>query len=183
MLVLGIDIGGKTRNGFGLVDSKGCNLIESSYVSYDENGTPLEHRKKILLEAIRYLDKYEVDYILFEKINLFRGSNISHLSNILSLCRVQTTLMDNLSDRVKIACVIVRTWKAQVLGNGNADKDDALKFVGMVYPKVNLDAVEYTKKTRKKKIVKNHDMADAICIALFGVKNKSVMDENILSNL
>ena len=165
MKILALDIGGKTRNGFALMDIETKELIETSYILYDTKLTPLDHRKKILAEVQRYYYNNEVDAIVFERVNLFRGGRVSPLANIMSLCKVQSTIIDNMSDIVDIYDVPVRTWKAISLGSAKADKDDSIKMVEKLYPTIELKLPKYKKK-ESNEFVYNHDLADAICIAL-----------------
>lgn len=165
MKILALDIGGKTRNGFALMDIETKELIETSYILYDTKLTPLDHRKKILAEVQRYYYNNQVDAIIFERVNLFRGGRVSPLANIMSLCKVQSTIIDNMSEIVDIYDVPVRTWKAISLESAKADKDDSIKMVEKLYPTIELKLPKYKKKDSNE-FVYNHDLADAICIAL-----------------
>jgi len=177
MFILGIDIGGKTRNGFALIDSENGNLIKYSDIPYDKKGTPLLHRQKIVQEINEYLSEYKVDNIVFERINLFRGGFNSRLSSIVSLCKVQTSIIDNFSDKVIISETDVRHWKSLVFGNGNAEKEDALKYVKTFYPEVNLKIDRKPTKKDPSTYIENHDLADAVCIATYGVKNINELND------
>ena len=165
MNILALDIGGKTRNGFALMNIETKELIETSYILYDTKLTPLDHRKKILAEVQRYYYNNQVDAIIFERVNLFRGGRVSPLANIMSLCKVQSIIIDNMSDIVDIYDVPVRTWKAISLESAKADKDDSIKMVEKLYPTIELKLPKYKKK-ESDEFVYNHDLADAICIAL-----------------
>lgn len=168
MTVLGLDIGGKSRNGFCVMDSE-YKIKEYSYIQYDNSKTAYEHRIKINNEIERYLNKYNVDCILFEKVMLYRGQNVSPLANIMSLCRVQTSIIDKFSDRVDICEIPTRTWKSRVLGSAKADKNDAIDYVRNHYPDVNLEIlVEHKRKDNE--IIINHDLADSICIGIAGCR-------------
>lgn len=163
MNVLGMDIGGKTRNGFCLMNDKEV-VLETSFIIYDNKQTPLAHRSRILYEAKRYIENYKVDYLVFERINLFRGKGVSPLANIISLCKLQTTLIDNLSDKVIISDIAVRTWKSKILGNGNATKEDSIQFVLKKYPNIDIKLPKYKRKDPDA-FIYNHDLCDAIAIA------------------
>ena len=63
MNILALDIGGKTRNGFALMDTETKELIETSYILYDTKLTPLDHRKKILAEIQRYYYNKNIFFI------------------------------------------------------------------------------------------------------------------------
>jgi len=180
MNILAIDIGGKTRNGFALINSETMKLLSYSFIPYDTKKTPLDHRNKIVSEIHKYLKDNKVNYIVFEKINLFRGASISRLSGIISLCRVQTTIINNFSDLTNITEIDVRKWKASVLGSANADKDDAVNYVTMNYPDVDLKIPKYVKKDPDA-FSYNHDLADAICIGCFSVYNEDELKKNLLN--
>lgn len=168
MNILGMDIGGKTRNGFCLMNDKEV-ILETSFIVYDNKQTPLDHRFKILSEVNRYLNNYDIKYILFERINLFRGRGVSPLANIISLCKLQTTLIDNLSDKVTISDIAVRTWKSKILGSGNATKEDSIQFVSRKYPNIDIKLPKYKRKDPDA-FIYNHDLCDACCIANFGCR-------------
>lgn len=165
MNILGMDIGGKTRNGICLMDSDSKEILKYSTIVYDNKSTPLEHRKKILNEVLLYIDEYGVDCLVFERINLFRGQGISPLANIISLCKLQTTLIDNLSDKLSIYDIMVKSWKSRILKSGNATKEDSVNLVRSRYPDVETKIV-IPHARKDDEIVDNHDLCDSICIAL-----------------
>lgn len=173
MKVLGIDIGGKTRTALCLMDDG--NIVDYTYIKYDNKSTPLNHREKINLAITTYEIRHYIDYILFERINLYRGRNVSPLANIISLCRVQTTIINKFSNSIVISDVPVKSWKSKVLGSGNATKQDAIDYVKKYYPDVDLNIlVEHKRKDNE--IIENHDLADAILIA----KSAFILGEDYL---
>ena len=114
-------------------------------------------------------EKFPVDVTLYEKINLFRASKIS-LPSILSLCKVQTSILDNFSDKATIIEIPVQSWKAMVLknyGGAHADKDSAINWViENEIDKHNLDIpIQVEVGVRKKVLEFNHDLADAISMS------------------
>lgn len=153
---------GKQEIGFAVRNADG-ELLAWDYVPYDSK-TPWEHRQKICKKIDELNDKYIFDTLIFEKINLYRGGFISHLSGILSLCRVQSTIIDKYSSRYNIYQVNVQSWKSKILGSAKATKEDAINYVHKNYPDVNTD-VEIIYKRKENEIVDNHDMCDAICIS------------------
>lgn len=177
MNILAVDIGGSTRNGFCLMNTETKEIIRHSYLMYDNKLTKLDHRKKILKEIQSYYHTNQVDAIIFEKINLYRGRRISPLANILSLCRVQTMIIDNMSDLLPIYEVSVKTWKAISLGKATAQKEDSIKMVKIKYPNIDLIV---PKKRADAKVEYNHDLADAIMIARAVAINprKMLLEEN-----
>lgn len=138
-------------------------LLFYENIPYDSS-TPWEHRQKIVKEIEKLNEEYIFDTIIFEKINLYRGGFISHLSGILSLCRYQSTLIDKFSGKYDIYQVNVQSWKSKILGSSKATKDDAIAYVKKNYPEVNLQR-EIVHKRKENEIIESHDLADAICIS------------------
>ena len=152
----------KQEIGFAVRNADG-ELLAWDYVPYDSE-TPWEHRQKIIKKIEELNESYIFDTIIFEKINLYRGGFISHLSGILSLCRVQSTIIDKFSEKYEIYQVNVQSWKSKVLGSGKATKEDAINYVKEHYPQVDYKVV-IKHKRKDDEIVDNHDMCDAICIS------------------
>lgn len=162
MNILACDIGGSTRNGFCLMDTETKEIMRHSYITFDKKLTKLDHRKKILAEIQDYFYNDQVDAMIFEKVNLFRGGRISPLNNIMSLCKVQCIIIDNMSDLLPIYEIPVKTWKAISLGSATADKEKSVEMVKIKYPTIDLIV---PKKRANAKVEYNHDLADAIMIA------------------
>lgn len=164
MIVIGCDLGNKSRNSLAVVNDNG-DLLDWSRITYNSKDiTPWQHRKNILTNIQDYINKYSPDYILFEKVNLFVGRHISKLNNIMSLAFLQASIINEFSEHIGIAEVDVRSWKSCILKNGNATKDDSVNYVLQRYPEVNLEIVVPHKRKANEVIIDN-DTADAICIA------------------
>lgn len=174
--VLGIDIGGATRMGVALTDNNTKRLIYYSSIKRRDVKNNLEHRMNLVNEIRNILNKYPVDIILIESIRLFSYGRIQ-MSTILSLQKVHTTLVNEFSNIVDIYQIDVRSWKAKVLGNGNADKNESIRYVQNKYPEIEL--IDEIVKPIKKEIVLelNADLADAICIS-----ESLKFDDSILKN-
>lgn len=171
-MIIGIDLGNKSRNSIAVMNNK-LKLCDYSSLKYDaKQTTPWEHRKKICKQIQKYIDKYHLtkkDWILFEKINGFMHGYKSKLVNITSLAFIQATIINEFSDKISIAEVPVVSWKTVVLGNRAAKKEDSVAYVEKYYPKVNLTViVEHKRKATE--YLKDDDTADAICIACYGNK-------------
>ena len=167
MNLLSVDIAGKARNGFALRNDNGELLWWDTLPKLKE--TPVEHRAKIVKIIKKCMDQFPVDIILYEKINLFRCSKIS-LPSILSLCKVQTSILDNFSNKCTIIEIPVQSWKAMVLknfGGAHADKEGAINWViENEIEKHNLDVpITVEVGVRKKTTEFNHDLADAIAMS------------------
>lgn len=151
-------------------------LLCWNYLKYDSKN-PVEHRQKLTRILLDYFETYKYDIILYEQINLFRRGLIN-LSSIISLARVQTTILDNFSDKCKIVEIPVRSWKAMVLKNyhgANSDKDDAINWVidnEIEKNNKDIDLLVTTGGTRKQYLEFNHDMADAICQSMVITEDK-----------
>ena len=102
--------------------------------------------------------------MIFENIRLF-SKGLIQLQTILSLNKVQTTIINEFSDKFDIFGIDVRTWKARVLGNGNAEKIDSLNYVKRKHPEVNLIDEIYMPKKKITVLELDADLADAICIS------------------
>lgn len=169
MIVLGVDLGNKSRNGLAVMNSQEEQLLDYSYFIYSESPNPYEHRKRIIHKMREYIDKYKVDTIIFEKVNLYVGQHISKLNNIMSLAFIQATIINEFSDDCDIIQIDVRSWKSRILGSAKADKNDAVNYAMNHYPNVNLEIlVEHKRKDNE--VIINHDLADSICIACAGCR-------------
>lgn len=180
-MIIGCDLGNRSTNGLALIDNASLNILEYKYIRYDR--TPYHHRKEIVQIINDWIEKYYLglkDYILFEKINLYRGGYISKLSNIVSLAFLQATLINEFSERISISEVNVQTWKAKILKSKTATKDDAVRYVTLRFPYVNLDLV-IKHKRKEDEIIKCHDLADACCIAEYGVRCNIEISKNTVN--
>lgn len=183
-MIIGVDLGNKSRNCIAVMDSN-YKIYEYSSLTYnDKETTPYEHRQKICKQIYEYIEKYKLtknDWLLFEKISSFMHGYRSKLTNITSLAFIQATLINEFSDLISISEVAVVSWKAKVLNNMGGTKEDAIDYVKKYYPEINLDIIEHHKR-KGDIIVKNHDLADAICIACYGnLVDKNKLVENIVN--
>lgn len=162
--IMGIDLGGSTRMGIALIDNNNGELLDYSTIRIIDTKTPLAHRLKLIDKIHEFNDRYKVDILLYESIRLFSKGHIQ-LPTILSLNKVQTTIINEFSNTFPIYQVDVRSWKSRVLGNANLDKYESIKYVTSKFPQVNvLD--EIIKPIKKETILElNHDLCDSICIA------------------
>lgn len=175
MITLGIDLGNKSRNSIAVIDENE-NVLEWSRITYDgKTTTPLEHRKTICKQIRAYIKKYHLtkkDYLVFEKVNLFMGGHISKLSNIMSLAFIQATIINEFSKSIQIVEVPVVTWKSKVLGTRQASKSDSVAFVEKRYPEIDL-TIFVPHKRKADEYIKDNDTADAICIGIYGQREKT----------
>lgn len=162
--VLGIDMGTSGRSGLALWDSSANSILQYETIRRIDSKTNLEHRRKVL-DAIRNINEnFGTDIIIFESVRLFSYGKIQ-MGTILSLNKMQTTIINEFSDLCDIYQVDVRSWKSRVLGNANVGKDESIKYVQRKYPHINL-LDEIVKPIKKEIILEiNADLADAICIA------------------
>lgn len=181
-MIIGIDLGNKSRNSISVVD--GTELLDYSSLKYDSKTTTTwAHRKKICAQIQEYIDKYNLtkdDWILFEKINGFMHGYKSKLVNITSLAFIQATIINEFSEQISIAEVPVISWKTVVLGNKAAKKEDSVAYVEKHYPQVDLNVV-IEHKRKGPEYLKDDDTADAICIGLYGniVDKKKLVERQV----
>ena len=162
--VLAVDLGGATRMGVALYNNNEHKLLAYDTVKRKDAKTNLDHRFNLIDSINDILSNHKIDVLLFESIRLFSYGKIQ-LPTILSLNKVQTTLINEFSDKMDIYQVDVRAWKARVLGNGNADKNASVIYVRHKYPDIDLlDEIEYPRK-KETMFEINHDLADAIAIS------------------
>lgn len=183
MLILGIDLGNKSRNSISIMDEK-LDLLDYSTLLYDGSISVWQHRKNICAQIQQYIDKYHLtkdDYIIFEKINLFMRNKVSRLVNITSLAFLQATIINEFSEKISISQVPVQSWKTLVLGSRSSTKEDSVKYVEEHYPQVDLNVVIHHPR-KGDEIKKDDDTADSICISVYGhLINKKKLDENLVN--
>ena len=179
--VMGVDIGGATRMGVSLFDNVDNKLLDYKTIRRCDSDTNLAHRLSLLHTILDMYSKYGIDILIFESIRLFTYDRIQ-LPTILSLCRVQTTIINQCSDKFPIYSVDVRSWKSRVLGSANSDKHASIALVRHRFPQVNLiDAIEHPRK-KEVELQLNHDLADSICISLCLRLDESILqDKNKLN--
>lgn len=179
--ILAIDIGGATRMGLAAYNLTDKKLLDYATIKRTDVKTNLHHRLQLVDEIKEFNNKYDIDLLLFESIRLFSYGHIQ-LPTILSLNKVQTTILNEFSNDFDIYQVDVRAWKARVLGAANADKHASLTFVKHKYP--DIDLLDEIVKPRKGETVfeLNHDLADSIAIAhCLNIDYSILQDKNKLN--
>jgi hypothetical protein len=178
-MVIGIDLGNKSRNSIAVLDK--FTLLDWTRFNFEDSDSAWQHRRKIVKQIQYYIDKYKLtsdDWILFEKINSFMHGYRSKIENITSLAFIQATIINEFSDKISIVEVPVVSWKAKVLGNRGAKKEDSIAYVEKYYPQVDLDIIIEHKRKGTTEIKKDDDTADAICIGLYGnIVNKKELEK------
>jgi Holliday junction resolvasome RuvABC endonuclease subunit len=76
---------------------------------------------------------------------------------------------------VPLYYVTPQRWKKEVLGANTADKDDAINFCKQNCPNISLKATKRSK-------VDSDGIADAICIAVYGMKQEIIRSKHINTN-
>lgn len=153
IVLMAIDIGGASENGITIMNERE-QILHYESVKFNKSLGKGHHRREISKHISFLVDTYNVQRILVERVNLFRGDSVSKLANIESLSRLVAGITDATYDRCQIYDVAVKSWKAQVLGNTSKDKQFAINYVKLLY---KLDVSEH--------------VADSICIAVFGIRN------------
>jgi len=144
--VLGIDAS-TVSCGFAIVDGK--QLLQWRHLPLKGSQTHKERRRLVALRCMKLEAKYKPDLIAIERLRLFHRGMIK-FETIVALASLWAIISDAVS--VPTFTVPTQTWKRVVLGRGNATKDDSVAWVKREY---GIDV--------------NHDVADAICIARFGL--------------
>ena len=176
--VLGIDLGGASRNGLALYSNEDKKLLYHKTIKRYEASSNLEHRNNVIMEMKTINEEYGIDIIIFEAIRLFSYGKIQ-LQTILSLNKMQTTIINEFSDICDIYQVDVRSWKSRVLGSANADKSFSLMHIKNKYPNVNIYDEIYHPRIKETEIQLNHDICDAICISeVLKFDNSILQDKN-----
>lgn len=152
-ILMAIDIGGASRNGITIMNEKEQILYTDVYPYISKLGKG-NHRREISKHIRNLVIEHKVERLQVERVNLFRGNNISKLANIESLSRLVSGITDATYDLCPIYDVAVQTWKSQVLGDTSKNKEPAIWYVKMIY---KMDVV--------------HDQADSICQAIYGIRN------------
>lgn len=145
----GVDIGGSTRVGICIIDDDE-NILYSTNIPKSNKTSPSQHRRAVASAVLELVIKYEVEAIGVERVKMHRGSRLSKLSSIVSLAKATGTLLDTIDVNCKVYDFETISWKAKILGNKAASKEDAVNFIQLHYG-----------------ISVPHDEADAICQALY----------------
>lgn len=159
IVLMALDIGGASENGITIMNEAEQIIYKESYLFNSKLGKG-QHRRNLSQHIRELCVLYKVQRIIVERVKLFRGNHISKLSNIESLSRLVAGITDATFDICPIYDVEVRTWKSQVLGNISKDKEYSINYVKLMY-----------------KLETSEHLADSICIAIYGIRNWSLMDE------
>lgn len=179
-MVIGVDQSYK-RTGIGISVNGKCvaaKVINMERRWYHINDRPINNdclkRRLLKRELEKLVSKYNKDYeviVIFERIRPFSSGHIS-FPYIISTGALVATIIDVCFNRfIRAYSVDTRSWKAQVVGTSKPDaegnkKGPTLKWVnknlktGKINPKI---AADY-----KDGIITSDDLADAICISLYG---------------
>lgn len=180
MIVIGVDLGNKSRNSIAVMEDD--KLLEWSRLDFKDSESAWHHRKKIVEQLNAYIEKYNLtkdDFLLFEQIFFSRG--LSRMANVTSMSFLQATIINEFSDKISICEVHVQSWKSKVLGSRSATKDDAVSFVEKNYPNVDLNVI-IPHKRKEDEVIKDNDTADAICLALFPkYGDRKYLDEHLVN--
>ena len=155
---MAIDIGGSSENGITIMNEMEQILYTEAFPYRKKFGKGL-HRQSISQHIKELVEQYNVQRIIVERVKLFRGNNISKLSNITSLWGICVGILDAVQGLCDVYDVEVRTWKSQVLNNTSKNKEFSINYVKLMY----------------KMDMKEHQ-ADSVCIAIYGIRNWMRMD-------
>ena len=159
IIIMAIDIGGASENGITIMNEREQILYTEAYPYVKKYGKG-HHRRNISQHIKELVQQYGVQRIIVERVKLFRGNNISHLSNITSLWGICVGILDAVQGLCEVYDVEVRTWKSQILNNISKNKEFSINYVKLMY---HMDMGEH--------------QADSVCIAIYGIRNWMRMDE------
>lgn len=106
----------------------------------------------LVLESIK--DKYDIDVVGIENPGWYARAIVSQSAKN-SLIR----MLRKLFGRIPIYQASPRTWRRRVLGNGSAKKEDAMAFAKRMGWEAAAD---------------NHNIAEALCVALYALKEHKI---------
>ena len=155
---MAVDIGGSSENGITIMNEMEQILYTEAFPYRKKFGKGF-HRRSISQHIKELVEQYNVQRIIVERVKLFRGNNISKLSNITSLWGICVGILDAVQGLCDVYDVEVRTWKSQVLNNTSKNKEFSINYVKLMY----------------KMDMKEHQ-ADSVCIAIYGIRNWMRMD-------
>lgn len=151
-MVLGVDLS-LAKCGLAIYDGE---LKAVGTVSPKRDQSRTVRRQQVLQYIKRLHKQYGFKKIVLERVNLFGGKGQKYISMdaIAALVGLTATIEDwALMAMVEVEATAVNHWKKVVLGNGRAQKADAVAFVD-----------------RKFHRTVGHDAADAVCLAVYGYK-------------
>lgn len=82
-------------------------------------------RRELRRAVKRMVDAYQPEFIIVERVRQFSQGQIN-MASITALASLVTTIVD--ASSVPVKSVETRSWKARVLGNAKATKDDAVAY-------------------------------------------------------
>lgn len=158
LTVVGID---QSYSNLGLSVVKNGSLASVTSFKLSKFGATYAGRvaaRELFREALRALtNKHKPDIIVMERIRLVNKWGINK-HDIITMSQLITTVLDE-SYPIPVVSVDTRSFKAKVLGNASANKEDAIKFIK---DKFDLEV--------------DHDSAEAICIALYVWEKKPKLE-------
>lgn len=153
MIVVGIDAS-TTRCGFAVMDDrrsrdKSLRLVEYFSMQFKKE-LHKARRRNVRTEVRRLVYKWAPDFVVLEQLFVGRAGKISALT-IIRLAAMWGTIVD--ASKTDVVQVHIPTWKRTILGSGRADKRASVAYVDRTYG-----------------LSVTHDLADAICLAEYGLR-------------
>ena len=149
MKVVGIDIDSRK---FGAVMIDGKLITDYFYLSLCKN---VDDRIAELYDEVEKLlilwspDKVFIESPIYIQNFLTTQAISETVGNCKSICRIH---------KIAFETVPNKTWKKEIIGNGNCSKEDTKKYIIDKYPKFGKD--------------KEQDVYDALGICLWGIKKE-----------
>lgn len=145
MIALGIDQ--SSENSGIAVANDNEELIDYTSVRLDGFKTSRAKRKMLKNTVKLYVDRYDPEMAVIERVRMF-SQNFVSLKTIISLGSLVVAIDDAVD--IDLYSVDTRSWKSRVVGEADASKEETVEYIKN---KFNVEV--------------NHDIADAICIALY----------------
>lgn len=137
----------------------GKEFIDKSYGSFNIKsiGNNIVKRAFIRTLARGLVETFKPEMVIVEQIRMF-NKGFAKLGPIVDLAEMITTIVDEVFP-LPVYAIDSRSWKAKVIGDASADKEQAVKFVKDNF---GIDA--------------DHDTCDAICQSLYPSKPKAILN-------
>jgi Holliday junction resolvasome RuvABC endonuclease subunit len=146
--IMGVDLGIRKVALFGLLDGQAM----SSVLDLDKTTESRAQQLRILSSHVHdAMVLHDIDQVWIE--NTIIGNNRKYS---LALTEVKGAVMASVVRGADVQLVEIGTWKKQVVGHGNATKDDVRNYI------------DVTSSAYAALCEDNQDLYDAACVALYG---------------
>lgn len=145
MKVIAID---QSLSRFGISVAENGKLLRCQSYTYKKSMSKSAKRLFLGETVADWAEKWQPDRIIVERVRTFSQGFLS-TQTIIALGSLVTTIIDHVPEDLPTFSADTRAWKARVLGNAKASKQDAVNHVAQFGFQVD------------------HDAADSGCMALY----------------